>query len=56
MKQKIDLKQNGYVELNSRDSVLIAGGRLWPFFDMDRIMSQIHYGEDIPFTNLFNKY
>jgi hypothetical protein len=42
-------------ELNKFDSARINGGRLWPFFNLEEIMSQICYGEDLSMLDFIKK-
>ncbi len=44
-----------FTEFGLDDSAKISGGRLWPFFDVRKIVSEIYYGEDLFFKDLFKE-
>ena len=48
-------KKHSHPELRPKEAGLIKGGRLWPFFDLNKILSEIMYGEDLFFEDLFKQ-
>lgn len=48
-------KKNNYPELRPKEAGLIKGGRLWPFFNLDKLLLEIMYGEDLFFKDLFKQ-
>ena len=53
MKKVKDENGKGCVPLTVKEQSCMAGGRLWPYFDIGRLFSDIVYGEDLVFINLF---
>ncbi len=48
-------ESHNYRNLGSKESGAIKGGNLWPFFDLQKLISEIMFGEDLFFRNIIKK-